>query len=350
MRHARVTIVVLTYDCERYVDACFGSLQRADLAGIEASIVAVDNGSRDGTVARIREGYPDVTVIETGANLGFAGGNNVALRRTLEAGGDYVYLLNPDTEVAPGFLEEALSVAEARPEAGAVQSLLLLANERDRINTAGNVIQFLGFGHCGRYREPVERAPRDPVEIGFASGAAALLRIEALREVGLFDEELFLYQEDMDLGWRLRMAGWDNVLAPRSVVYHEYEFSRAPTKFFYIERNRYLVLLKNASARTLLLLAPLLFASELALIAVATRSGWLRQKLRADAYFFRPATWRHVLRERARMRWLRRRTDAEVMAIHVPDLSFADLPSPFLTRVANPMMRIAWTVVRRAIK
>lgn len=342
----RITIVVLTFNGERYVDTCFGSLARADFDGLDVSIVAVDNDSSDGTVARIRSRYPTVTVIETGANLGFAGGNNVGMERALAADAEYVYLLNPDAEVTPGFLKEALAVIEARPGAGSVQSLLLLSENRDRINTAGNRIQFLGFGYCGQYRDEVEHAPTEPAEIAFASGASSLFRADALRQVGLLDEELFLYQEDMDLGWRLRLAGWDNVVAPRSIVFHDYEFSRSPAKFYFMERNRYLVLLKNSSARTLLVLSPVLFAAELGLLWIAASSGWLRQKLRADAQLLRPALWRHVARERRRISSIRRRSDAEVMSLHVADLSFTDLRSRFLDVIANPLLRHAWRVVR----
>lgn len=343
-------MIVVTFNSERYVDACFESLRRAKRSGIDLRILAVDNGSRDGTVARIRERHPEVAVVENGANLGFAGGNNVGIERALGEGAEFVYLLNPDAEVTPAFLEEALAVLERRPGVGAVQSLLLLSSDPGRINTAGNVIHFLGFGYCGLYLRPRGSAPAEPVAIAFASGAASLFRAEALRAAGLFDPELFLYHEDLDLSWRIRLAGWDVLLAPRSVVFHAYEFSRNPSKFFLMERNRYLVLLKNAAPRTLLLLAPFLLASEVGLLATAAASGWLPQKLRAMAHLLSPRAWRHIARERPRVAAMRRRTDADVFALHRSDISFEGIDSPFVRRVANPLMGLAWRMIRPAIR
>src|SRR5512142_322044 len=92
-RTVQVAVVVLTFNAERYVDTCFESLRRAERSGIDLRIIAVDNGSRDATVARMREGYPEVCVIETGANLGFAAGNNVGIERALGDGAEFVYLL-----------------------------------------------------------------------------------------------------------------------------------------------------------------------------------------------------------------------------------------------------------------
>lgn len=341
---ARAAIVVLTYNTERFVDSCFGSLQRARLGGAE--VIAVDNASKDGTVGAIRERFPWVTVVETGANLGFAGGNDVGMLRALDAGAEWIYLLNPDTDVDEGFLEEALAVAEADPRAGAVQSLLLLDPERDRVNTCGNEIHFLGFGYCGGYRTHRGEAPTQSREITFASGAASLWRAEALREVGLLDEELFLYHEDLDLGWRLRVAGWHARLAPRSVVFHHYEFSRNKQKYFFLERNRYLVLGKNLRLRTLLVLAPFLAAAELGILAVALMAGWLPEKLRADLALLRPTTLRRLVAARREVQRTRRASDREVMAVFTPIVAFDGLEGGWIPKLLAWPMRLVWKVIR----
>jgi len=332
------------------VDRCFSSLRKADIAGLDLSVIAVDNGSRDGTVRLLRERFPEVEVVENGANLGFAGGNNVGIRRALERGADFVYLLNPDTEVTPGFLREALSVARERPEAGQVQSLLLLAAERSLVNTAGNAIHFLGLGYCGRFREPASSVLDVPAEIAFASGAGVLLRTRALRDSGLLDEELFLYQEDLDLGWRMRLAGWTALLAPRSVVFHKYAFSRNPEKYYFLERNRALVLLKNLRLRNLLLLSPALLAGEVGLSAVALRGGWFRQKVRAWGHLLTPAAWRHVRAGRAAQRSIRRVEDAEIVRLWSGEVVFEGLAGSWLEGLANPAMRLAWRALRPLLR
>ena len=346
----RVTAVILTYEAERFVERCLGSLRSVDATGVDLEIVVVDNGSRDGTIALVRERFPEVTVVENGRNLGFAEGNNVGIRRALERGVEFVYLLNPDTEVAPGFLREALEVAQARPDDGAVQSLLLLADERDLVNSAGNAVHFLGLGYCTRFREPAASIPDAPAEIAFASGACVLLRASALREAGLLDGALFLYQEDLDLGWRMRLAGWGAVLAPRSVVFHEYAFSRNPEKYYFLERNRALVLLKNLRVRNLLLLSPALLAGEVGLAAVALRGGWFRQKVRAWGHLFTPTAWRHVRAGRKAQRSIRRVEDAEIVRLWSGDVVFEGLAGPWLDRVVNPLMRATWRALRPLLR
>lgn len=341
---ARVAVVIVSFNARRFVEACFGSLARARLGGAE--VIVVDNASADGTVGAIRSGFPWVTVVEAGANLGFAGGNNLGIRRALDDGCEWVYLLNPDTEVEPGFLEEALAVASADPGTGAVQSLILLDPERGRINTAGNKIHFLGFGYCGLYRAPRGEAPVAPHEIAFASGAGSLWRAAALRVVGLFDEALFLYHEDLDLGWRLRLAGWRALLAPRSVVFHKYEFTRNPRKYFLIERNRYLVLGKNLSPRTMLVLLPFLVIGEVGLLAVAALSGWLPEKLRADAALLRPTEIRRLRAARRDVQRTRRVRDAEVMRVFTPAIRFEGLEGAWLPKLLERPMALVWKVIR----
>jgi GT2 family glycosyltransferase len=346
----RLAVVVVTYESEEFLHDCFGSLRRAITTGFDLEVIAVDNGSRDATVRGIRERFPEVTVVENGRNLGFAAGNNVGIRLALEHRADFVYLLNPDTEVSPGFLLEALAVARERPDAGAVQSLLLLARERDLVNTAGNAIQFLGLGYCTHFRQPATSVPDASAEIAFASGAAVLLRAQALHEAGLFDEELFLYQEDLDLGWRMRLAGWTSLLAPRSIVFHKYEFSRNPEKYYLLERNRALVLLKNLRLRNLLLLAPPLLAGEVGLAAMALRGGWFRQKARAWGHLLTPAAWRHICAGRAVQRSIRRVEDAEIARLWTGEVVFEGLAGPWLDRIANPAMRVVWRLLRPLVR
>jgi len=340
----RVAIVVVTYNSVRDVDGCFGSLAAARLHGAE--VIAIDNASTDGTAAAIRDRHPWVTLVETGANLGFAGGNGVGIRRALAAGAEWVYLLNPDTDVDPAFLEEALAVGDADPRAAAVQSLLLLHPDRDRVNTAGNEIHFLGFGYCGSYRAPRAAVGDDTREIAFASGASVLLRAAALREVGGLDEALFMYQEDQDLGIRLRLAGWRARLAPRSLVWHHYRFSRNPRKFFFLERNRYLVLAKNLRVRSLVVLAPFLACAEFALLALALRGGWLREKLRADAALLSPDLRAHVRAERAKVRALRRISDRDLARWFTPALVFEGLEGGWLPALLRAPMALVWRVLR----
>lgn len=346
----KVAIIVVTYNAVKYLDDCFGSLRRIGKKGLNVEVFAVDNASTDGSADRIRADWPEVRLVENKENLGFAGGNNVGMQLAMDAGADYVYLLNQDTEIQPDFLTEAVKVAEADEKIGSVQSLLLLWQDKELINSTGNAIHFLGFGYCMNYRKPVIKWSHTGIgEIAYASGAGVLYRSAALRTAGLLDHELFLYHEDLDLGWRIRLAGFQNTLAPHSIVYHKYEFSKSIKKYYYMERNRYVVLLKNFRLWTLLVLSPWLFLTEGALFVAAVRGGWWKEKLKVYLYFLRPATWAHIVRERGRAALIRKVGDREIVRLFTATICFQDVTGPFTAFVANPLMTFTWAFLRLLI-
>jgi GT2 family glycosyltransferase len=345
----KIAVVIIWWNGKKYLESCLGSLARMNRGDFDVTVIVADNGSTDGSAEALRAA-PGLELIETGSNLGFTGGNNFVLRRVLERGFDYAYLLNQDTEVEPRCLVEAVAVAEADERIGAVQSLLLLMWARDQVNSAGNAIHFLGLGYCLGYRDPAAKHRGGPVrDIAYGSGGALLVRVAALREVGLLEEDFFMYHEDLDLGWRLRLAGWRNVIAPSSVVWHDFEFSRSIKKYFWMERNRFVVLFGRLSARTLVVLALPLLLAELGLLIPAVRGGWWREKLRVYADLFTPKTRALIRRLRGETRRLRRVSDREVTRYFVAAVEGQEVEPTFTKYVANPLMRLTWGVVRRFI-
>ena len=209
----RVAIVIVTYNGRRYVDELFASL-RAHTPD-DVGIVVVDNGSTDGTLEALAveaSRTPQLTVLAQARNTGFAGGNNIGLAEARRRGAELALLLNHDTVVTAGWLRPLVEVMDARPDVAAAQPLLVLHDEPELVNTAGNKLQFCCFGFCGDYRRPVAELGLDGTvrSVPYATGAALLLRLSALDRVGDFDERLFLYHEDLDLGVRLRQAGFDS--------------------------------------------------------------------------------------------------------------------------------------------
>jgi GT2 family glycosyltransferase len=345
----KVAVIIVTFDSARFIPDCFESLSRFDRTGLDVDVIVIDNGSKDDTV-RMLKSYPFAETHPMGKNLGFAGGNDVGIRMAMDRGAEYVYLLNHDTVVTPAFLTEAVRMAESDPAIGSVQSLLMLWPDKDLANSTGNAVHFLGFGYCMDYRRPAPSLRFDGRrEIAYASGAGVLLRSEALRKVGLFDERLFMYHEDLDLGWRLRLAGFVNVLAPASVVFHKYEFSRSIKKYYYMERNRLVVLFKNFRPWTIVVLSPFLLVSEIALLAAAFRSGWWREKLRAYGFFFHVSTWTYIATERRHVAALRKVSDREIVRLFTSVISYQEVAGRFTTRIANPLMTATWAVIRTVI-
>jgi GT2 family glycosyltransferase len=207
-----VAVVVLNWNGWRDTIACIHSLKKIDYP--DYRIFVVDNASSDDSVARIEASFPDLDVLQSGANLGFGGGCNVGMRKALEAEFDYIWLINSDTRVAPDALSSMAELAEASPRVGAVGSVIYEMDEPDRVQLWGGGLVNLWLGQSHHRLTP------GPVD--FVSGASMLLRVDAVRDVGFFDEQtFFMYWEDTDLGFRLRRAGWQLAVALQSKVWHK---------------------------------------------------------------------------------------------------------------------------------
>ena len=216
-----VTIVVLNWNGAADTIDCLESLAAADLQG--ASVLVVDNGSRDGSSERIRARFPEQRILALPENQGYAGGNNAGMRAALEAGAGGVLVLNNDTRVAPDFLTPLLSLMGDSPRAGAASSQILRQDRPELIEVAylevhfdeRNVVQLQG----------VNRLPSEGFDarrrVYVVPGCSVLFRAETLHEVGLFDENYFAYHEDVD--WCLRAArlGWEVYYEPYSRVFHK---------------------------------------------------------------------------------------------------------------------------------
>lgn len=270
-------IIIVTYQSERHIGPLLRSLAATVDPG-RCAIWILDNASSDATVSVIEHEEKalnlSLCLVRSPLNLGFARANNEAFSALqAETPCETILLLNPDTVVQAGWWELLLAELE-NPAVGTAAPLLLLPN--GMVNSRGNALHFLGLGFVEGYGEAVSGSLKD-ASIFSGSGAALAFRaatLEALNarlgQSGIFWEELFLYAEDTDLGWRMRLAGFDNRLVAASRVTHDHRFWLQPLdgpgdRLFQIERNRYLLLLANFKWATLVLLLPWIAASELAL-------------------------------------------------------------------------------------
>ncbi len=230
-----ISVVIVTYNGLPLLRTCLTSLRRQDRPPGE--IIVVDNGSRDGTRDHISAQFPDVTLVEAGRNLGFAAGNNLGVAR---ARGDVVVLLNNDTVAEPEFLSRLVDPLDRDPRLGSVASTMVFSSAPDIIASAGIDVFDNGLAldrGLGRLRS----ACTVEVPVFGASAGAAAYRRAALDDAGLFPESFFMYLEDVDLAWRLRIRGWDTVHAPGAVVRHDYSASAvegSARKRFLLARNR----------------------------------------------------------------------------------------------------------------
>ena len=215
----KLSIVIVSYNVRDYLENCLQSVSRA-LEGIEGEVFVVDNHSDDDSVETVRSQYPWVRLIENQENMGFSRANNIAIR---EARGEYVLLLNPDTIVEEATLREVLRFMEEHPKAGGAGVMMhnadgsLAPESRRALPTPWvSCLKMLGF--TKRYY--MSHLPWDqPSRIEVISGAFCFLRKKALDEVGLLDEDFFMYGEDIDLSYRLMKGGWENGYLPYPITH-----------------------------------------------------------------------------------------------------------------------------------
>ncbi len=346
-----VPILILNYNGRQYLDDCIGSLIADVYDDLEPVIYVVDNQSTDDSAQYLRERWPEVCIFSAPSNLGFAAGNNFGWAQILKDIPEvqYLFLLNQDTVVERGFLAPLVRAFERDPRLGSAQAKLLLHPETTKVNSLGNVIHFLGFGY-GSYDGVAEAsAPKQDHAINYPSGAAVLLRASALREVGLFDDFMFMYLEDLDLGWRLSLAGWKNVLIASSRVYHKYQFSRSMKQYYFFERNRLWIILKNYHIATLLLLAPAWSMMELGQLLFAAINGVLPKKISSYTYFFSRKHLNMLKEDRKRTQALRKVKDRDILSTFSGVIDFQPLQNPLITYIANPVFSLYHRLIQYCI-
>ena len=217
----KLSVVIVSYNVRSYLEQCLQSVQKA-LEGIEGEVFVVDNHSDDDSVVTIREQYPWVRLIENQENLGFSKANNQAIRQSQA---DYVLLLNPDTVVAEDTLRGVLTFMDEHPKAGGAGVMMCYedgsrAPESRRALPTPWVAALKMLGFTKRYY--MSHLPWDqPCRIEVISGAFCLLRHEALKTIGLLDEDFFMYGEDIDLSYRLLKGGWENWYLPYSIIHYK---------------------------------------------------------------------------------------------------------------------------------
>lgn len=238
----RLSVVIVSYNVKHYLLQCLDSLQRA-LDGIDAEIFVVDNHSKDGTVDCLKKCGCGIKLIASKHNNGFAKANNMAIKR---AKGEYILMLNPDTFVGESTLKECVSFMDAHPRAGAVGVRMLKANgEKALESRRGLPSPMTAFykmcGLCAKYptnsrfgKYYMCGMPWDePGRIEVISGAFFMVRRNAIQEVGLLDEDFFMYGEDIDLSYRLLKSGYENWYLPSAILHYKGE-STQKSSFRYV--------------------------------------------------------------------------------------------------------------------
>lgn len=259
LRAGVVSVVIVNYRGAEDTIECLASLRTLDWPSDRLQIVVIDNASGDDSVERIRAAAPGVTLVASGENTGFAGGCNLGVAYST---GEYVAFINSDARPHPAWLTEAVNTLQTQPNVGCVASKVL-DWDGQRIDYVGGNINFVGQGYKLEAGDTDDGRYDVPRRVLFPTGSAMVVRTQLYRRLGGFDEQYFMFFEDVDFGWRMNLHGYDVRFVPTSLVFHHHH--AAIKKFgsyrehYLLARNALLTIYKNFSDETLAkVLAPAL--------------------------------------------------------------------------------------------
>lgn len=273
-----ISIIILNYNAGELLLNCIDSIIKSTYQNIE--IIVVDNASSDKSHIMCKEKFNKIQLITNEVNLGYCEGNNVGIRN---ANGEFIVILNPDTVVESNWLNGLLQAYRKKGE-GLYQPKILSLYEKDILQSTGNMLHLFGFGFA-RDKGINDNNQRNEIEqIGYASGTCLFTSMKILKRLDLLDPFIFLYHDDLDLGWRAAQLGINSYFVPSSIIYHaeSYILKWSAKKFFWLERNRRYCLLTHYSKETYHKIFPSLILVDILVWFFYIYKGFLGSKIRAE--------------------------------------------------------------------
>lgn len=352
----KVGIVLVNYKdyAEKFLMACRDSLRAQNYSSALTKIYIVDNASTASSVNYLRKNYPEAILLPR-FDGNYAAANNLGFKEAADDGCEYIVTVNMDTEADPEWLSELVQALEANPGAGIAQSKILLypktaeEKQRPKINSLGNIVHFLGFGYTSNYGEADREIKGYPEINGYASGCSFIIRSEVWRQIGGYNEGFYMYHDDIELSLKVRLAAYQIILAPRSLIYHKYEFARSVGMLYYMERNRYLLILCFYPVYLLFFLALPLLIMDLGMVFYSLLAGWYKTEMKVYFYFFQPQTYSLVNVARQRIKQLSVVKFSKLAQGFSGRLEFQEINNPILQYFVNPLFDVYWKIIRRLI-
>ena len=278
-----VSIIILNYNAGNLLLNCVDSVFKSTYPNFE--VLVVDNISTDNSHVVCKKKFEKIHLIENKENLGYCEGNNVGIRN---ANGEFVVILNPDTIVEPNWLNHLMSAYNEFGE-GLYQPKFFSLNEKHVLQSTGNMLHIFGFGFA-KDKGKIDDEKMESVEkINYASGTCLFTSKIVLDKIGLLDPFLFLYHDDLDLGWRAAHIGINSFYVPKSIIYHaeSYSIKWSSKKFYWLERNRKYCLLTHYSKETYAKMRLSFFLVDLCVWLFYLSKGFLGAKIKAELDIFR---------------------------------------------------------------
>jgi GT2 family glycosyltransferase len=304
-----VSIVILNWNNPEDTLACLQSMTALNYSSV--ATIVVDNGSSDDSVSRIGAAYSEIKIIKTGKNLGYAGGNNVGIRYALAQGAEYICILNNDVTVSADFLTPLIDALQS-PAVGVVTPLIAGQNHPSQTWALGSCVNWrtatVNRLHIGE--DVAHWRCCEPIEVEIASGAAMLIKRAVFEQVGLLDEDFFLYYEETDWCLHVKQAGFHILAVPEAIVWHAVSATlgeTSPVIDYYMLRNHLRLIVRHWHGSIRLWLLARTIARDLLTIAaytVKSRGGRRRRSRNARLL---------ALRDAARGRWGEMGPDVEAV-------------------------------------
>ncbi|MEQ9586636.1 MAG: glycosyltransferase family 2 protein [Parvibaculaceae bacterium] len=344
-----VVAIVVAYNGCRDLDDCLTSLQASTDGSVDLRIVIVDNHSTDGTHELLRTKYRKLDALLLTENLGYGAGANAGWRflHTVNWDVDFVCILNQDIVVDAGWLTPLIETFRGNPQAAIIQPQILLKQDPELINNIGLRCHYLGLSYMLGYRSPKLGHNEPPKEIDAASGAALALRRSAFRETDpIFSEDLFMYLEDVELSWVTRCRGFSCFVVPASRVYHQFEPDGFLRNYYFMERNRWILILAHFPLLLLTLVGPALATMELVQLTCAATHGVLTERFRVYGFLLAPKNIRSVFQRRSRAKRDEEMLGRDLICRFAGRIETSQLPDGHVFRILNFAFSAYWALVR----
>jgi GT2 family glycosyltransferase len=314
-KHPAITAAVITFNSAHYIKDCISSLLIAGLD--EHAIMVVDDGSSDETLKIVGDTFPGVGVYCLGGNFGHSRACNEAIKNAVT---EWVVLIDHDTVVHEDWHKELVAAIHCHPEAGIIVSRAVFEDDRKTIHSDGGYAHYIGNMILRNGFLRLHDANNEVAALGAAGTTSMALKREKALAVGLFDEDFFIYLNDFEFSLRMRLMGESIFCAPKSIIYHKGgsqgvsfrgKGKYPPMRAYYILRNRWFLILKLYSAKTLLLCFPALLLYEAMLLAMSLKKGVFCQH--AKAWYWLITHFSQILKSRSAVQMHRKLSDRSLL-------------------------------------
>ena len=377
MNHKKIAIIIVNYKdyAKKFLAECRNSIRDQNYPKELYKVYIIDNASTEQSAKYLKVLYPEAKIIPR-RDGNYSKANNTGIEEGIKDGCEYFVIANMDTRFDSSWLSELMLAIDEYDNIGIVQSKILLypkggfkekqkpspntksfgllyTEEKPKnlkINSVGNALHFLGHGFSIGYGDKDCTIEGLPEIEGYASGCSFVIKKKVIEAIGGYNEDYYMYHDDTEISLKARLAGYKIILSPKSIVYHKYDFTRSTKSMYYMERNRYLVMLHFYKVPTILVLLPMIIILDVAELLFSLTNGWFKEKLNVYIYFLKFETWKNIAKTRGQIKKLKKIKDSELLKEAVGSIVFQEVSGLILKYIGNPIMNAYWFLAKKIIK